>query len=155
MTAFIVRSLDPQVAAGAAARFDGDDPEVRLVEVTAPVGFPCRVTLGWATPGEKVLLFKHNPFDAASPYAELGPVFARPSGSASVLAPNETPTYIADVPLIVVRGYDDTTSIVHADVAPGRDCKAAIRRAFENEAVEYVHVRAAAYGCFQFRVDRV
>ncbi|KAF0178604.1 MAG: DUF1203 domain-containing protein [Hyphomonadaceae bacterium] len=155
MTAFIVHPLDPQAAVAAAARFEQNDPEVRLVEVTAPVGFPCRVTLGWAKPGEKVLLFKHNPFDAASPYAEQGPVFARRSADASVLAANETPAYIADVPLIVVRGYDDTTSIVHADVAPGRDCATAIRRAFENDAVEYVHVRAAAYGCFQFRVDRV
>lgn len=154
MAAFIVRSLDTRHVAAAAARHENNDSEVRLVEVTAPVGFPCRVTLDWAQPGEKVLLFKHNPFNAASPYAEQGPVFARPGGAPKVLAIDELPAYVAVIPHVVVRGYDDTTSIAHADVVAGRDCVAAIKRAFANDAVEYVHIRAAAYGCFQFRVDR-
>lgn len=154
MTAFIVRSLDVRHVAAAAARYEHADSEVRLVEVTAPVGFPCRVTLDWAQPGEKVLLFKHNPFNAASPYAEQGPVFARPAGAPKVLEIDELPAYVAVIPQVVVRGYDAATSITHAEVVAGRDCAAAIRRAFANDGVAYVHIRAAAYGCFQFRVDR-
>lgn len=154
MSSFQVRALDPNHVAAAAARLQRHDPDVRLVDVTAPVGFPCRVTLAWAQPGEKVLLFKHNPFDAASPYAEQGPVFARVSAEARALATDELPPYIHDVPAIAIRGYDSTTSIVHAEVAPGRDCAQAVRRAFANDAVRYAHIRAAAYGCFQFRVDR-
>lgn len=154
MTAFIVRPLDVRHVAAAAARYEHNDPEVRLVEVTAPVGFPCRVTLAWAQPGEKVLLFRHNPFNAASPYAERGPVFARPEGAPKILEIDELPAYIAVVPQVVVRGYDNTTSIAHAEVVPGCDCADAIKRAFANASVAYVHIRAAAYGCFQFRVDR-
>jgi hypothetical protein len=154
MSDFIVQPLDPVFAEAAARRRAQGDPFVRLVEVDAPTGYPCRVTLEYAQPGETVLLFKHNPFAAASPYAEEGPIFARRGARPAALARNMLPDYVRAMPHIAVRGYDDTTAIAYAEVAPGAACEAAIRRAFANGDIVYAHVRAGAYGCFQFRVDR-
>ena len=154
MSQFIVRSLDTAHVEAAERRLQDGDPFVRLVDVNAPIGFPCRVTLAWAQPGEQVLLFRHRPFGPVSPYAEEGPIFARRSASQAQLSEGELPAYIAQVPHIAVRGYDETTSIATAEIAPGAECAAAIGRAFANNAVQYAHVRAGAYGCFQFRVDR-
>ena len=81
-------------------------------------------------------------------------MFARRDGEPASLAPDQLPDYVADIAHVAVRGYDATTSIAHAEIVAGADCAAAIGRAFGKDEIEYVHVRAGAYGCFQFRVDR-
>jgi hypothetical protein len=151
---FVVQSLNSEIAADAARRLAAGDPFVEEVEVDAPVGYPCRVTLEWAKPGERVLLFKHRPFSAPSPYAEEGPVFARMDAPAKVLPIDTLPDYVAIMPLVIVRAYDQRNAIACAEAVPGAACAEAIGKAFAREDVAYVHIRAGAYGCFQFRVDR-
>ena len=112
------------------------------------------MTLVWAAPGERVLLFRHRPFEIASPYAEEGPVFARPNADAALLARGALPAYVHEMAHVAVRGYDDNVSLVHAEIVVGPNCADAIVRAFACESVAFAHVRAGAHGCFQFRVDR-
>jgi hypothetical protein len=152
---FQVRALDPAHVEGAARRLAAGDPFVREVEVTGATGFPCRVTLAWASPGERVLLFRHRPFEIASPYAEEGPVFARPDAPQAILAPGALPPYVAGMAHVGVRGYDEEATLIHAELVAGPSCAAAIARAFASGDVAFAHVRAGAHGCFQFRVDRI
>jgi len=44
--------------------------------------------------------------------------------------------YVSVIPQVVVRDYDDFTSIAHADVVPGGHCAAAIKRAFTSDCVK-------------------
>ena len=154
MTDFQVQALDASFVRRAKMHFDEGAPDVRLVEVDKPTGFPCRVTLQWTQPGERILLFRHRPFEGPSPYAEEGPVFARLDAIEADLPANTLPAYLSDIALVSVRGYDNAISIIHAEAVPGSDCGTAIRRAFENADVEFLQVRSATHGCFQFRVDR-
>ena len=155
MQTFQVSALDPAHVEAAARRFADGDPFVREVVVDAAIGYPCRVTLAWASPGDRIMLFRHRPFGAVSPYAEEGPVFARLGAQPAALKAGEIPAYLGVIPHIAVRGYDLTVSIAHAEIVAGSACADAVARAFDNDAVRFVHVRAGAHGCFQFRIDRV
>ncbi len=54
-----------------------------------------------------------------------------------------------------LRAYDAQNMIVDARIAQGRDVPAAVRAQFSSAQAAYVHAHHAAYGCYQFRIDRV
>lgn len=124
----------------------------RMVADEKP-GFPCRVTLEDAEPGETVLLlpFEHQP--AHSPYRASGPIFVR-EGAAVPYDDTTVPPALKSRRLSL-RAYDGTDSIVASDVTQvGDDLEAALARLFDRDDTVYVHVHNAGHGCFQCRVDR-
>ena len=50
---------------------------MRWMDVTAPFGFPCRISLTDAPVGERVLLLPFTHQDSRSPYRASGPIFVR------------------------------------------------------------------------------
>ena len=125
----------------------------RLVADTQP-GFPCRVSLIDAAPGERVILltFKHQP--TCSPYHGAGPIFVRENAKDTSLEPNHVPDLLR-TRLLSVRAYDANDMMVEADVVDGSDLENLLHRFLDNIAVSYVHVHFARPGCFACRVDRV
>ena len=117
-------------------------------------GFPCRVSLIDAAPGERVILltFKHQP--ARSPYHGAGPIFVRENAKDTSLEPNQVPELLR-TRLLSVRAYDANDMMVEADVVDGSDLENLLQRFLDNVAVSYVHVHFARPGCFACRVDRV
>lgn len=115
-------------------------------------GFPCRVSLEDAEPGEEVLLlnFEHHAVD--SPYRAAGPIFVR-RGAVRFSAVNVVPPVLRPR-LLSLRAYDARGTMVGADVREGADFEAAIERLFEDPSAAYVHVHNAKPGCFACRVDR-
>ena len=116
-------------------------------------GFPCRVTLEDAEPGERVILlsYAHQPADK-SPYKAEGPIFVRE---------NSTDHYQRDAMppvlpgrLLSLRGYDHDDLIIEAEVVNGTDLEAELTKFFANPDVAYVHIHYARRGCFACRVDR-
>ena len=116
-------------------------------------GFPCRVSLQDAAPGERVILvpYSHQPND--SPYRASGPVFVREASETAVVPPATVPALLR-TRLLSVRGYDRDHLMVEADVVDGRELEAVLMRLFASDRVRYAHVHFARPGCFACRVTR-
>jgi hypothetical protein len=116
-------------------------------------GFPCRISLEDARPGEELLLLPYLHQPAASPYRASGPIFVRRGVKRRTLAPGEVPPYVASR-LISVRGYDAQHMIVAAGVCDGSAVALEIERQLSDDQVAYIHLHNAKRGCFSCRVDR-
>jgi hypothetical protein len=116
-------------------------------------GFPCRVSLRDAEPGERVLLvpFSHQP--AHTPYRASGPIFVRESAATASIGPDTVPALLLTRTLSV-RAYDANHLMCTATVVDGRQLEALLREMLKRADVSYVHVHFAGPGCFACRVDR-
>ena len=117
-------------------------------------GFPCRVSLEDAQPGERVILlpFCHQP--EQSPYRASGPIFVREAAITATPEPDTVPALLRSRTLSV-RAYDANHLMLDADVVDGRDVESALARIFRRDAVAYAHIHYAKPGCFACRVDRM
>ena len=136
----------------------GDDAELhargaRRVRVDEKPGFPCRVSLADAEPGEEVLLLSFVHHDVDSPYRASGPIYVRMDVPTARPHVNEVPAMIRSR-LLSIRGYDASGMLIAAEVAEGCDLEAHIERAFADDRVAYLHLHNARPGCFNCRVER-
>jgi hypothetical protein len=116
-------------------------------------GFPCRVSLNDAEPGERVLLLSFQHQSAASPYRASGPIFVRELAEDAAIPPNAVPQLLR-TRVLSVRGYDANGMMTEADVVDGRDVETLIVRLLHDQRAEYLHVHLARPGCYVCRVDR-
>ena len=116
-------------------------------------GFPCRVSLEDAAPGESLVLipFTHQPAD--SPYRASGPIFVREGARQASPRPGEVPELLR-LRLLSVRAYDSSSLMLDADVVDGKALEPAIERLFSDPGIAYLHVHFARPGCYACRVDR-
>jgi hypothetical protein len=125
-----------------------------MVRVTADAkpGFPCRVSLEDAEPGETLLLlpFEHQP--VASPYRSSGPIFVRETAAAPYDGEGLPPVFAGRV--LSVRAYDAGGHMVEADLTDGAEAEALFQAMLGREDVAYLHVHNAKRGCYAARVDR-
>ncbi|WP_369916327.1 DUF1203 domain-containing protein [Xanthomonas sp. NCPPB 3005] len=156
MSSFVCVGLP---AAPFALLFDLDDAQLhahgaRRVRADQTPGFPCRISLEDAQPGEDLLLlhYLHQPAD--TPYRAAGPIYVRRHVQTATVAPGQVPDAIRRR-LISLRGYDAADMMVAADVHAGETIAAAIVQAFADPQVRYLHLHNARQGCFACRVERV
>lgn len=116
-------------------------------------GFPCRVSLQDAEPGERVILVRYAHQPADSPYKGEGPVFVREAAQDAVFAPGTIPTLLRSR-MLSVRGYDARGFMIDAEVVDGREVEASLARTLQNQRVHYAHIHYAGPGCYACRVDR-
>lgn len=116
-------------------------------------GFPCRVGLRDAEPGESLLLlsFQHQP--AASPYRAAGPIFVCESAGERYDALGPTPESLRRR-LLSLRAYDRWDCIVEAEVVEGTDLAPLAERLLADPAVAYLHAHYARRGCYACRIER-
>jgi hypothetical protein len=126
---------------------------VRYVADTKP-GFPCRVTLEDAEPGESVLLLNYVHQSAATPYHASHAIFVREGASRAATFVDEIPASLRLRPLSV-RAFDANGMMLDADVVDGANLEPLIERFLDNAATAYLHVHNAKRGCYAARVDRV
>lgn len=124
----------------------------RYVAQTKP-GFPCRVTLEDAEPGETLLLVPYAHQTSETAYASTGPIFVREGKYKAATQKNEIPDQLK-VRLISLRAYDQTGMMLDADVADGKDLEPLIARFFENKDVSYLHAHFARRGCYAALIER-
>ncbi len=116
-------------------------------------GYPCRITLQDAEPGESLLLLPWTHLDVHTPYRASGPIFVRESAT-------ETGVFQKTIPeqqrtrLLSVRAYDATGWMLGADVVEGNVLEACIERFFANPQADFLHAHNARQGCYACRVDR-
>jgi len=117
-------------------------------------GFPCRVSLVDAAPGEALLLLNFEHLAVASPYRSRHAIYVREYAEDARVAVDVVPEVLRRR-LLSLRGFDGRGMLVDADVVDGREVEGVIERMLGMREVEYVHVHNAKPGCFAARVDRV
>lgn len=127
---------------------------IRRVRAASHPGYPCRISLADAEPGDELLLlpFEHQP--ANSPYRASGPIYVRIGAQRRVLEPGEVPESVRRRQ-ISLRAYDVDDMIVGAEVCEGDVVGAEIERQLADPRVRYLHLHNAKRGCFSCLVRRV
>lgn len=124
----------------------------RYVADTTP-GFPCRVSLRDAEPGERVILTSFQHVGVRSPYQASGPIFVREAAEEALLPPDTVPELLR-LRMLSVRAFDQDDLMVGAEVVDGRELEGVIERLLADRGVAYLHVHFARPGCYACRVDR-
>ncbi len=125
---------------------------VRRVADHAP-GFPCRVSLADAEPGETVLLVHHEHQPASTPYRSGHAIYVRAGAVEARPEVGEVPPVLRRR-LLSVRSFDASGMMVDADVVEGRDVEPVIERLLARPDAAYLHLHNAKPGCYAARVDR-
>jgi hypothetical protein len=124
----------------------------RRMIADAKPGFPCRVTLQDAEPGERVLLANYEHQPAHSPYRATGPIFVRESAGEAYDGADVPPVLRSR--LLSLRLYDAAGMMLGADVVPGAEVEAGLAKLFALRDAAYVHIHNAKRGCYSCRVER-
>jgi hypothetical protein len=126
--------------------------DIRRMVADEKPGFPCRVTLEDAEPGERVLLLSYPHMPAHSPYKAAGPIFVREN--AREMSEGTSIPPVLRNRLLSLRAYDGSGMMVDADIADGNDVESLLSRLFARDDVDSVHVHNARRGCFSCYVVR-
>lgn len=152
---YMIEGLDP---AQFADLFGLDDAALaargaRRQVATAKPGFPCRVTLADAEPGETLILanFEHLPVD--SPFRSRHAVYVREGAARAARHENEVPAQFSSRTLSV-RAFDAEGMMRDADLVEGGVAGTVFERMLADPAVAYLHAHFAKPGCFAGRIDR-
>ena len=126
--------------------------ERHVADVTP--GYPDRVELRDAQPGESVLLLNYTHQPARSPYRASHAIFVLEGAWARYDGVDQIPEALR-CRLISLRGFSREGHLLDADVADGHCLEAPIERMFANRSVSYIHAHFAKPGCYAARIDRV
>jgi hypothetical protein len=152
---FVIRGLDPAefrplfsmpaealAARGAIAKVADRKP-----------GFPCRISLEDAEPGERVLLLNYESHKAATPYRSAYAIYVRDTAHAAEFR-NSLPPVMEHRP-IALRIFDALGMLIGADLGrTGAETAAKIEAAFQNPDAAYIHAHNAMHGCFAAEVRK-
>jgi hypothetical protein len=117
-------------------------------------GYPDRIEVRDAVPGETVLLLNYVHQPADTPYRASHAIFVREGAETAYDAFDEIPRSLRIRP-ISLRAFSAGHFIVDADVVDGGALEGVIERFFGNNDVAYLHAHYARHGCYAARVDRV
>ena len=153
--AYRVFGLSPTPFEGLFGLSDAALAERNAVRVTAdkPVGFPCRITLEDAEPGETLILVNHVSQDAPTPYRASHAIFVREGAVEAAVYVDETPPVFAGRTLSL-RGFDADGMMRAAALAQPGEADAKIRELLAEPAIVSIHAHNAIRGCFAARIER-
>lgn len=126
----------------------------RRMTVDVKPGYPCRVTLEDAEPGESVLLVNYEHLAVNTPYRSNHAVFVRERATTCPPITNRIPEQLT-IRLLSIRAFDADGMMVDADVVHGKKSEPVIRRLLDDPRVDYLHIHNAKPGCYAARVDRL
>lgn len=147
--------LDPHAFA---PLFGLSDEELAAKNVSRVVanekpGYPCRVTLRDAEPGETLLLLNYEHQPAGTPYRSSHAIFVNESARERYDEVDRIPE-VMRVRLLSVRSFDEEGMMLDAELVDGAELEPLIARFFEEPRAAYLHVHNAKRGCFSARVER-
>lgn len=119
----------------------------------AKPGYPCRVTLEDAEPGEKILLLNYESHKADTPYRSSYAIYVREGATTPAVYNDELPPVFKGRP-IALRIFDKDGILIGADLDLNGELKEIIERTFENPDAAYLHAHNAMHGCFAAEIRR-
>lgn len=136
--------LDAEALAARGAR--------RVVADSIP-GYPDRVEMRDAAPGETLLLVNHVHHDVANPYRASHAIFVREGATRRYDAVDEIPDVLRPR-TISLRAFDRDDLMTDADLVDGRGLEEAIAHLLADGRVAYLHAHYAKRGCYAGRIER-
>ncbi|MEO0487427.1 MAG: DUF1203 domain-containing protein [Pseudomonadota bacterium] len=115
---------------------------------------PCRVSLDFAKPGERVILVNYDHLDVASPYAARHAVYVREGAASARPAPGDVPAMLAGYTL-ALRAFDASGVLVARELVDRDDIEPVLKTLLAGPDVAHVDVHYAAAGCFAARARAV
>ena len=134
---------DEDLAARGAKRYVAD----------AKPGFPDRVELRDAEPGESVILVNHRHQPADTPYQASHAIFVLEGAGARYDRVDEIPEVLRPR-TISLRAFDAAHMMVDADLVEGGVLEGAIDSLLANPEVDYIQAHYAKRGCYAARIER-
>ena len=134
---------DVDLAAQGARRYVAD----------ATPGFPDRIEVRDAEPGEAVLLVNFVHQGADTPYRASHAVFVREGASVPYDRTDEIPPALRSR-VLSLRAFDAAHMMIDADLLDGDVLEGGIERLLANPDVAYVHAHYAKRGCYAARIER-
>ena len=116
-------------------------------------GYPCRITLEDAEPGESVLLLNYESHSAPTPYRSAYAIYVREAAKEARVYVDVIPPVFRGRPL-AFRHFDESGMLVGASPIADGAVKAAIAWAFDDPSTSYIDAHNAAHGCFAARINR-
>jgi hypothetical protein len=130
-----------------------DDHGAIRVTADAKPGFPCRVSLADADPGETLLLVNHVSHDADTPYRATHAIFINVAATQAAVYRDTLPPVFAGR-VLSLRAFDRDGMMRDAALAQSGEADQAIRALLDDPDVDHVDAHNAARGCFAARIDR-
>ena len=150
-----IEGLDPACFAFLVGLSDHALAEQGAIRVTADAtpGFPCRVRLVDAEPGETLLLINHVSHDAATPYRASHAIFVNEAASEAALYRDAVPPALAGR-VLSLRAFGRDGMMRDAALAAPGEADTAIRALLADPYVDHIDAHNAARGCFAARIAR-
>lgn len=126
---------------------------VRRLRVDCKPGFPDRIEMRDAEPGETVLLLNYTHQAADTPYRASHAIFVREGAARAYEGVDEIPAPFHLRP-ISLRAFDAAGDMVAADLGQGEALRALIEAMLADPAVAYLHAHYAKPGCYAARIER-
>ena len=126
---------------------------VKRYRVDKQPGYPDRIEMRDAAPGETVLLLNHLCQPADTPYRATHAIFVREGATGAYDAVDQVPEVMRRR-ILSLRAYDADGMMLDADIVEGAGIEALIARLFADPAVSYIHAHNAKQGCYSGRIDR-
>ena len=125
---------------------------VRMTADAKP-GFPCRITLDDADPGDRLLLVNHCSHGGDNPYRATHAIFVSESATEVAVYEDKIPPAL-DRRILSLRAFDRDGMMVDAALVQPGEADETVRRLLTNEAVDHIDAHNAIRGCFAARVER-
>jgi Protein of unknown function (DUF1203) len=153
MNSFRIRGLPAQDFAHLFTLSDAALEQLRARRMTATdSGYPCRVSLTDAAPGDTVVLVNYEHHRVESPFRSSFAIYVR-EGERTFDGINEVPAQLR-ARLLSLRAYDASGMLRMADVIDGRQLETGIEPMLANCEVAYIHAHFAKPGCYAALIER-
>jgi hypothetical protein len=126
---------------------------VKRYVADAKPGFPDRVELRDAEPGERVLLLNYMHQPANTPYRSCHAIFVLEGAQSPYDRIGEVPAALR-ARSISLRAFDERHEMIDADLVDGRELESLIAKFLGNANVKYLHAHYARRGCYAARIER-
>ncbi len=134
---------DAELAANGAKRYVCD----------AKPGFPDRIEMRDAEPGENLILVNHVSMEKKTPYRATHAIFVREGAEQTYEMENCVPD-VMFCRMLSLRAFDNSGMMVDAKVVAGEEIQKTICEILCNNEVVHIDAHNAARGCFAGRVSR-
>ena len=126
---------------------------VRRYVADVKPGFPDRIEVRDANPGETLLLLNYEHQPADTPYRASHAIFVREGAEVAYSEVGAIPEPLKVRP-ISLRAFNEAGEMVDADLVDGRELEPLITRFLAMPTVAYLQAHYAKRGCYAARIDR-
>jgi len=125
----------------------------RRIAVDHAPGYPDRIAVRDAAPGESVLLVNYTHQPADTPFRSSHAIYIRQGAEAAYDAVDDIPEAMRRR-MISLRAFDEEGMLIDADLTDGTALEPLIDRLLADPRAAYLHAHYAKAGCYAARIDR-